>query len=327
MILKFSHKIFSFLFTLFSVTTLLFVLFSLLGNPAETMLGQRTDKELAEKLTRKLGWDKPITERYFLFLKNLAPIDKNLQLKMPYFGTSFHYKKDAMQLYLEHLQGTLLLALPSILFAFLLGIAVGSFAAYQPNSVFTKIADFGASLGIALPSFFVGILMIKVFAVTLFPELPVSGYVLQPTMQPGTDYVWEWKYFLLPFLTLAFRPFTILYQLQKQSLSEVLQSDYIRTARAKGLSEFQTVFKHGFRNALNPVFTSATNWLASLLGGTFFIEYIFQWKGIGNLLVNALLTRDYPVVMVSCVMTSVLFVVILFLTDLGYALIDPRLRK
>ncbi len=328
MILKFYSKILTFLGTLFSVITLLFFLFSLLGNPAETLLGQRTDKQLIEKLSEKLGWNKSLPERYFLFLKNLSPVsfEQGVSLKTPYFGDSFHYKKDAMELYLEHLVGTLLLAIPSITFAFLLGILLGSLSAYWEGSYFSRSFDFISSLGIALPSFFVGVLAIKLFAVD-FGNFPVSGFVLQPDVEDASAYVFHREYFFLPFITLAFRPFTILYQLQKQSLSDVLKSDYIRTARAKGLPERIVVFKHGFRNALNPVFTSATNWLASLLGGTFFIEYIFQWKGIGNLLVNGLLTRDYPVVLVSCVMTSVIFVGILFLTDLGYVLIDPRLRK
>jgi len=221
----------------------------------------------------------------------------------------------------------LVLAFTSIVFAIILGIVLGIVSALKKNSILDKSILFFSVLGMSVPSFFSSIIVAWFFAYLLhdYTGLNMTGSLYEVDDYGRGQYM-NLNNLILPAFTLGIRPLSVIIQLSRNSMLEVLDMDYIRTATAKGLNRFIVVFKHALRNALNPVVTVVSGWFASLLAGAVFVEYIFAWNGIGKEIVDALNSLDMPVVMGSVMIIATVFVLINILVDVLYAIIDPRIR-
>jgi len=339
------------------VITVIFLLFNVLpGDPARMMLGQHADSLSIAAINKDLGRDKPLTTQYFMYLNDLSPISWHdtktttsaiyldsskyghpwkvnlgshhaLVFKAPYLRRSYQTKRKVTELILETLPETFVLAFASILIASILGIGLGIIAAIRKNSWFDRISFVVAIIGMSGPSFFVGLLLMLVFGFLLsdYTGLKVVGSLYMVDEYTGKE-VLQLKNLILPAITLGMRPWAIILQLTRSSLLEVMSHDYIRTAKAKGLSYYKVIFKHALKNALNPVITSISGWLAGLMAGAVLVENVFDWKGIGNVVVEALNNYDLPVVMGSTLVFATIFIVMNVIVDIVYGLLDPRVR-
>jgi peptide/nickel transport system permease protein len=342
---------------LFGVVTTIFFLFNVLpGDPASIMLGQRANKEAIAAIHRDLGTDKPLLEQYVNYLNDLSPISihnhqnkqsfwyldaqkydwlplvkigntKSIILKFPYLRRSYITKRAVADIVKETLPETAVLAFSAMLIATVFGIFLGVVTAVKKNSLFDRSVFVIATVfGMSAPSFLVGLIVAWLFGYVL------SSYTgLNPSGSLYELDVWEGEKLtlsnlILPALTLGVRPLSIVIQLTRSSLLDVLSQDYIRTAKAKGLSFAKVVSKHALRNALNPVVTAISGWFASLMAGAVFVEKIFSWKGIGNEVVEALNNNDLPVVMGATTIFAVIFVLINIVVDIIYGVLDPRVR-
>ena len=342
---------------LLGVVTLVFFLFNILpGDPARMMLGERADAESIEIINRDLGRDKPVGMQYLNYLNDLLPVsvhnnadaenyfylsdDKyapyttllkagstSVVLKAPYLRRSYQSKRKVSDIIATAFRQTALLAVVALSFALVLGVLLGILSALYKDTWIDRITLVLSTLGMSLPSFFASILIAWLFAYVLsdWTHLNMFGN-LYTVDDYGTGEYLDLKNLILPALTLGIRPLATLTQLTKNSMLEVLSQDYIRTARAKGLSRSRIIFHHALRNAMNPVVTSASGWLAGLLAGAVFVEYVFDWKGMGIVIVDGLDKYDFPVVMGSILFICVLLIVINILTDILYGLLDPRVR-
>ncbi len=345
------------LLVLLGVVTLVFFLFNILpGDPARMMLGQRADAESIEIINRDLGRDKPVGTQYLNYLNDLLPIslhnnadpdhffylnpDKyapfttllklgstSVVLKSPYLRRSYQSQRKVSDIIATAFPQTALLAVVALSFALILGILLGVLSAIYKDSWVDRLTLVLSTLGMSLPSFFAAILIAWFFAYVLadWTHLNMFGN-LYTVDDYGTGEYLDLKNLILPALTLGIRPLATLTQLTKNSMLEALSQDYIRTARAKGIPERRVIFHHALRNALNPVVTSASGWLAGLLAGAVFVEYVFDWKGMGIVIVDGLDKYDFPVVMGAILFICVLLIVINILTDILYGLLDPRVR-
>lgn len=342
---------------LLGVVTLVFFLFNILpGDPARMMLGQRADEESIRIINRDLGRDKPIALQYLNYLNDLLPISvhnnenvddyfyldsekyapyttllkvgsTSVVAKAPYLRRSYQSKRKVSEIISSAFPQTALLAVVSLTFALILGVLLGIVSALYKDSWIDRLTLVLSTLGMSLPSFFAAILIAWFFAYVLadYTHLNMFGNLF--TIDDyGTGEYLDLKNLILPALTLGIRPLATLTQLTKNSMLEVLSQDYIRTARAKGLSRRRVIFHHALRNAMNPVVTSASGWLAGLLAGAVFVEYVFDWKGMGIVIVDGLDKYDFPVVMGSILFICVLLIIINILTDILYGLLDPRVR-
>ncbi len=336
------------LLVLWGVVTLVFFLFNVLpGDPARLTMGQRTDAASIENTRRAMNLDKPLITRYFLYLNNLSPVSVNekamqeryhffkitdlprntvLVAKWPYLGRSYRTQKEVNTILAEALPGTIILAFSAMLFATIFGILLGVIAALRKNTWIDSAAVATSVAGISMPSFFAGLIIAFVFGYLLhsFTGLNMTGSLWQ--YDPFTGRHLALQNLILPALALGIRPLAIITQLTRSALLDALSQDYIRTAYAKGLSTRKVVFRHALPNALNPVVTAISGWLAELLAGSFFVEYIFGWKGVGKITVDALDKFDFPLVMGSVLLTALIFIVVNLFTDLLYAQLDPRVR-
>lgn len=335
---------------IWGITTLLFVIFNLLGDPTEAMVGQRSDMGTQEAIRKAYHLDRHWTVQYLYFLNDLSPVSlvdekraekddigylplvslsdsTSLSLKAPYLRKSFQTDRKVGSMLLERLPGTAILAVSAMLFATIMGIFLGLLSALKRNSWGDRLITFITLLGISAPSFFVAVVLIRIFAVALgdVTHLNITGYMFEEEVF-GSGTVIHWRNLFLPALALGIRPLSIITQLTRASMIEVMSSDFIRTAKAKGLSTRKVIVKHGLRNALNPVVTSISSWFASLLAGAFFIETIFDWQGIGKLTIDALDTKDYPVILGAALFIGVIFVIINLLVDILYTQLDPRVK-
>ena len=345
------------LLVLLGVVTLVFFLFNILpGDPARMMLGQRADQESIDIINRDLGRDKPVSLQYLNYLNDLAPVsfhnndapthyfylspDKyapyttllrvgstSVVLKAPYLRRSYQSQRRVSEILATAFPQTALLAVVAMLLALVLGITFGVVSALHKDTWVDRTILVFSTLGMSLPSFFAAILIAWLFAYVLadWTHLNMFGNLYTVDDYGCGEYI-DLKNLILPALTLGIRPLATLTQLTKNSMLEALSQDYIRTARAKGLSYRRVVVHHALRNALNPVVTSASGWLASLLAGAVFVEYVFDWKGMGVVIVDGLEKYDFPVVMGIILFICVLLVVINILTDILYGLLDPRVR-
>ncbi|MEI7499484.1 MAG: ABC transporter permease [Bacteroidota bacterium] len=342
---------------LFGVIVVVFLLFNVLpGDPARMMLGQRADIASVEAINKDLGRDKPLAVQFVNYLNDLSPLsmhnvtdigsfwflDHNkygktlklisfgssaLVLKEPYLRRSYQSKRNVSEILAEGFVNTIILAFVAMAFAIIIGISVGVICAIFKNSIIDRIALVFSVLGMSLPSFFVAIINAWIFAFVLvrFTGLNMSGS-LYGVDDFGRGAYLDLKNLILPAFTLGIRPLAIIVELTRNSLLEVMTQDYIRTARAKGLSKSRIILKHALKNALNPVVTAISGWLASLLAGAVFVEFVFDWKGIGVIIVNALDKYDFPVVMGAVLFISIILIIINFLVDIIYGLLDPRIR-
>lgn len=336
--------------TLFGVVSIVFVLFNALSSdPSKLLVGQRTNAASLEQAKKALHLDVPVWKRYGLYLNDLSPISHisiseanagNFEyypiystsnsvwvLKFPYLGRSYITKKKVSDMLINALPGTLVLAIAAMLFACITGIALGIWAALRVQTWVDKSIVMFSVFGISMPSFFVALLVAYLFGYVwqAITGLEMMGSLLIYDPITGTPQV-QLKNLILPAMALGIRPLAVITQLTRNAMLEVWSQDYIRTAFAKGLSTYKVVMRHALRNALNPVLTAVSGWLAELLAGSFFIEYIFAWKGIGKITVDALNNFDFPVVMGAVLLTAFIFIVISMLTELLYAQLDPRIK-
>ncbi len=343
---------------LFGVLILVFLLFNALpGDPARLMLGQRADAQSIAIIDKDLGLDKPLSTQFAMYMDDLSPIsiyndkkpdspiyldsnkytsytklfrvskNKIMILKYPYLRRSYQTKRKVSDIIASTLPNTAVLAITAIVFASIIGIFLGIVAALLKDSIFDKVSVVLSVLGLAGPSFFVGLIFAWLFGHVLskYTGLNTVGN-LYTIDDYGNGRYLDLKNLILPALTLGIRPLAIIVQLTRASMLEVLSHDYIRTAFAKGLKLRKIITKHALKNALNPVVTAISGWFASLIAGAVFVEYIFGWEGIGKEVIEALERYDLPVVMGVVLVTSILFVLINIIVDIIYAVLDPRIR-
>lgn len=290
--------------TLFGVVTLVFLVIHLIpGDPVEFMLGETAQQADKVKLRSDLGLDLPIAVQYFRFLSGLVQGD---------LGTSFHFRQPVFSLIMQRLPATIELSLGALVIALSIAIPLGVLSAVKPYSFVDKGSLLIALLGVSMPNFWLGPILIIIFSINL-GWFPVSG--------KG-----DLSHLILPAVTLGSSMAGILTRMVRSSLIDILKEDYIKTARAKGLPEHVVLLKHALRNALLPVITIIGLQFGSLLAGSIITETIFSWPGIGRLTIQAIFSRDYPLVQ-GCVMIIALgYVFINLLTDLVYVWIDPRIK-
>ena len=350
-------KVFYSILVIYGVITIVFFLFHVLpGDPARMMLDKREDSKQLELIKAKYGFDKPLHLQYFYYLNDVSILsfhntkdvnsfafldykkynakilfnykDFSLVVKTPYLRTSFVKSNLKVSSIIKStFPNTFLLALLAIIFALVFGLVFGVVSALNKNNIIDRIVLYLSVMGMALPSFFSAILIAWIFGYILhsYTGLSMTGSLYEID-DYGIGRSLNLKNIILPAITLGIRPLSVIIQLCRNSLLDVLSMDYIRTAKAKGLSRFLIVFKHALRNSLNPVITAVSGWFASLLAGAVFVEYIFAWNGLGKEIVDALNNMDLPVVMGSVVFISLIFVIINILVDLIYAWVDPRVR-
>lgn len=335
------------LLVLAGVVVIVFFLFQAFADPARLIAGQTGDKKTMDNIRKELYLDQPKWKQFLLYVNDISPISvyqkKEIQekklhgffigdntkfgIKIPYLRRSYQTKKDVIDVLLEALPGTLMLAFAAMLFATIIGIFLGILAAVKQNTWMDTSSVFASVIGISAPSFFMAIVIAYVFGIVLhsYTGLPLTGSWFSIDETNGERYL-TLQNLILPAITLGIRPLAIITQLTRSSMLDVLSQDYIRTAYAKGLSRNQVVYRHALRNALNPVITAITGWFAELLAGAFFVEYIFGWQGIGKVTVDALEKLDYPVVMGSVLFAATIFVLVNILADVLYGMIDPRIK-
>ena len=340
------RKILYGLLVLVGVVVMVFFLFQGFGDPARLVLGQSGDSVTMQNIRKELALDQPKWKQFAFYLNDVSPLaihskediqkkqlkgffvggETQVGIKVPYLRRSYQTKKDVGEVLLEALPGTLILALAAMLIATVIGVLLGVLAAVKQNTWMDTSAIFASVLGISAPSFFMGIILAYLFGFVFsnYTGLHMTGSLFD--IDPFIGKSLQLKNLILPAITLGIRPLAIITQLTRSSMLDVLDQDYIRTAYAKGLSRRVVVFRHALRNALNPVITAITGWFAELLAGAFFVEYIFGWKGIGKVTVDALEKLDFPVVMGSVLITATFFVMVNLLADVLYGVVDPRVR-
>jgi len=350
------NKAFYALLTLFGVVTVIFFLFNVLpGDPAQMMLGQNEDSAQLAIVKQKYGFDKPISTQYAYYLNDLSPLsfhsnrtedytylskgkysavqlfsvgNTTIVLKFPYLRESFTKQgKKVTQVIAETLPNTIVLAVSAITIAIIIGILLGIVSALFKDQWLDKVIQIFSTLGMSLPSFFSAILFAWFFGFVLheYTNLEMTGSLYELDDFGESMHI-KWKNLVLPAIVLGIRPLAVVIQLMRNSLLEVFNQDFIRTARAKGLSEFQIIKRHAVKNALNPVVTAISGWFASMLAGAVFVEYIFGWNGLGKEIVNALNTLDLPVIMGSVLIIALTFIIINIFVDVIYAWLDPKVK-
>ncbi|MEO8795598.1 MAG: ABC transporter permease [Daejeonella sp.] len=332
------------------IVVVVFFLFNILpGDPARMTQGQRSDVQSLEAVRKEFGLDKPIPVQFAYYINDLLPIsihlddsvsrekynyvklfpvgnNKIIALKKPYLRRSYQSKRDVSNILAETVPNTFILALSAMIFATFIGIFLGVLSAVNKDTWIDRSANAFAILGISAPSFFAGIIIAWLFGFVLgdITGLNMSGSLYN--YDPFRGEIITWKNLILPMITLGLRPLAIIVQLTRSAMLDVLSQDYIRTARAKGLSNRKIIYKHALKNALNPVITAISGWFASLLAGSFFVEYIFGYNGLGKATVEALELSDFPVVMGSILFVAFIFVIINIMVDILYAFVDPRVK-
>jgi len=335
------------LLVLVGVVILVFFLFQGFGDPSRLIMGQTGDAATQANIRKELYLDQPKWKQFFYYVNDVSPIsihssndikekklrgffiggENKIGLKVPYLRKSYQTKKEVGSVLTEALPGTLILAFSAMLIAVVIGIPLGVLAAVKKGSWVDTSSVFASIVGISAPSFFMGIIIAYIFGFLLsdWTGLHINGNWFDVDEITG-ERKWTLHNLILPAFTLGIRPLAIITQLTRSAMLDVLNQDYIRTAYAKGLGKMQVIWKHALRNALNPVITAVTGWFAELLAGAFFVEYIFGWKGIGKVTVDALEKLDFPVVMGSVLISATFFIIINILADILYGVVDPRVR-
>ena len=302
-------KILQALVTLWGLATILFVLFQAIpSDPARMMLDQREDEEQLKAIRAKYGFDKPLPMQYVYYINDLLPLSVNSNTPGDYTCPEGKYSYVKLldfgkyclilSIIAQTLPNTVILAVVAMTIAMIIGIFIGVLAALWRDSLFDRAVSVLGSLGMSLPSFFAAIIVAWIFGYLLhsYTGLSMTG-ILYTIDNLGRGEFLTVSAIILPAVTLGMRPLAVVIQLMRGSLLDVMNQDYIRTARAKGLGTASVVVRHAMRNALNPVITAASGWFAGMLAGAVFIEYIFAWNGLGKAIVDALNSMDLPVVM------------------------------
>lgn len=335
------------------VIVVIFVLFSLTPDPARLTLGQRADSSSVEAIRKQFRLNLPWYSRLALYINDLSPISlhnlddddspshistedvnyvrlftagtTSLVIKPPYLGRSFQNREKVSDIIADRWASTFILAFSAMALASVVGIVLGVFSAINKNTFWDNAILAVSNLGISQPAYFSGILLAMVFGYYLsdYTGLNLVGS-LQTTDLLGDEVYFEWKNLLLPMIALGVRPVAIITQLTRSTMLDELSQDYVRTAKAKGVGFYTVLFKHALRNAMNPVVTSISGWLAAVLTGAYFVESVFAYKGLGLKTIESLLAFDFPVVMGLSLFVAMVFVVMNILTDIMYSVLDPR---
>jgi len=292
------------LVSIVGASLIIFVISRLSGDPVALMLPIDAPQSAIQALRENLGLDKPIWQQYLMFLGHAVQGD---------FGQSYRWQMPALQLVFERLPATIELATAAFAFSIMLAIPLGVLSAVYRGSWIDQVGRIIAMTGQAVPSFWVGLILILVFAVDL-GWLPAFG-----ADSP--------KHVILPAISLGWYPVAAQTRIIRSGMLEVLDSDYIRMGRAVGTPERLLIWKYAFRNALLPLVTIMGVYFAAMLSGAFVVETVFAWPGLGRTVVEAVFSRDYPVVQAGVLITSIVFSLSNFLVDLSYSLIDPRIRR
>ncbi|MGH1358491.1 MAG: ABC transporter permease [Burkholderiaceae bacterium] len=287
----------------FTISALVFSLLYMTGDPATALAGENATSESIEKLRKAYGFDRPIAVQYLSWLGNALQGD---------FGNSIYFRMPVSELIFDRLPTTMILGVCAITFAIALAIPLGVLAAMFPNSLIDRAALSLAVVGQALPSFWFALMLIVMFAFT-YPILPASGSE-------------TWQHFVLPTIVLGYYATPAFMRLTRTGMLDVLSSDYIRTAKAKGLRPFTVLFKHALRNAIIPVVSLAAVQFGFMLGGSVIIETVFALHGAGYLAWESIARSDFPTVQAVLLLFSVFYIVLTFLSDMLNAWLDPRIR-
>ena len=289
---------------LFGVILLIFIMLRIVpGDPITTMLGEHVDLRTIEKIKVEMGLDKPLYIQFFRYIVNILRGD---------FGTSYRLNRNVSKIIIEAFPNTLKLALSSALFAWILGISTGIVSAIYKNKFIDRLFMTGALMGVSMPIFMLA-LGLQYLLAFKFPIFPVSGYDSILSM-------------ILPAIALGWNSAGSIARMTRSNLVEVLREDYIRTARAKGLNEADVIISHALKNALLPIVTMMALQLSSMLSGAVITESIFGIAGVGRLAVNAIETRDMPLLQGTVIFTTLLIILGNLLADVLYSIIDPRIR-
>lgn len=318
---------------LLGISVVVFLMMALTpGDPVDLMLGDaRATPEQREAMRRDMGLDRPPHERFVLFVTNAATGE---------FGMSFHHRRPVSEVILERVPATIELTLVAMLIALVVGTGLGVLAAVWRNTIFDRLATSLALLGVSMPGFWFGILLILLFAVLLgvlpvsgrigyAAEVPfVTGFLLVDTLIAGriASFFDALRHLLLPAVTLGLAMAALLMRVTRGAMIEVLAQDYITFAEAKGLSRWRILVRHALKNALIPTVTVAAIETGTLLGGNMIVETVFGWPGLGRLVVEAIFTRNYPIVQAAVLLYAVTYVLLNLCADLLYAVLNPRVR-
>lgn len=305
---------------LLAVLTLNFLLIHISpGDPVETIAGSMggMSEDLRNELVIQFGLDKPFIVQLGIYLQNIL---------MGNFGMSYYFNSPVIDLIWERIPATLLLVVVSVIIAFLVGTSLGALAARKPNGLLSQIVTTLSIVGYSAPVFWTGIVLIIIFA-SVFPIFPVSDMRTAGSGGTGIGGILDVLHHLvLPSFTLAFVYVAQYSRLSRASMIDALSADYIRTARAKGLSETSVLYKHALRNAVLPVVTTLGLQFGNVLAGAILVETVFNWPGLGRLAFDSVLRRDYPTLLGILFFASLLVVIMNQLTDLAYRIIDPRIK-
>jgi len=297
---------------MFFVVTIVFVIVRVTpGDPAAIMLGPEATQADIEQLRARLGLDAPLFVQYFYYIGQLLKGD---------FGQSIFLGQSVLQALIDRAEPTFFLTLFSILIACAIALPIGIYAAYRRGSFIDQAATTLAMLAASIPSFWLGLILMQVFAVRM-GWFPVSGYG-----GPGTSLIERLWHLVLPAVALGVVSSALILRFTRASMLDVLGDDYVRTARAKGLAENRVILKHALKNALIPIITVIGLTMAVLISGAVVTETVFGLPGVGNLVVSAVLRRDYPVIQGTLLIIAALYVLINFTIDMIYLLVDPRVR-
>lgn len=288
---------------LLGITLIAFVLVRLTGDPAAILLPPDTPKEAVAEFQREFGLDQPVPIQYVRFLAKAAQGD---------FGKSIRYREPVLKLFMERLPATMELAIASMTLAIVIGVPVGVLSAVRRDTWIDHSARVFALFGQAIPSFYLGLMLIIIVAVQLR---------LLPTGGRGT-----WQQLILPSITLATFLIALLARFTRGAVLDVLRQDYVRTGRAKGLSEPLLLWRHVMKNAMIPIITVIGLQVAAVFSGAVVTETVFAWPGVGRFMVQAISTRDFPIVQATVMIIALIFVIVNLLVDLAYAWLDPRIR-
>jgi len=316
-------------------------------NSARLTFGQNADAAMVEQKKKELGLDNPLSTQFRLYLNDVFPLSihenteynaqkykyiklipfgkKVFVVKFPHLRESFQTGRKVSDMLREAIPATIILAATAMFFGVFIGVILGILASLKQYSWFDNLAVIVSTFGYSLPSYVTGIIIAIIFGYYLkaWTGLNIQGGLVDVDNFTG-EKIFVWKNLILPAIALGIRPVALITQLTRSSMLDVLNEDYIRTARAKGLSFYKVIFKHALRNALNPVLTAASGWFASLLAGAFFVEKVFNFNGLGLLTINALVNYDLPVVLGAVLFSAFVFVLINLFVDVLYALLDPR---
>ena len=319
MVTSIIRRLFQALFVILAMTVIVFIGVSVIGNPVDILINPDANQVERARVIAHYGLDEPLWKQYFIFLRGLAQGD---------FGDSFVYGRPALGLILERLPATLELAIAALGIAIVIGLPLGLYAGLYPSRISSRIIMTGSILGFSLPTFWVGLMLIMIFSVEL-GWLPTNGR--GPTLE-FLGGQWSFltsdglRHLLLPAFNLALFKTSLILRLTRAGVQEVLPQDYIKFARAKGLRERRIIAVHVLKNLMIPVVTIVGLEFGSLIAFSVVTESIFAWPGMGKLIINSINLLDRPVIVAYLMMMVLLFVVLNFVIDTCYTILDPRVR-